>query len=85
MRRMAYVTSTIGEGSSMNHSTRNCYNCLHTKVCHMRIELAKQVNRFKYLAATPEEVKNTNAERPVEALNIVVAQTCTEFVVEAKK
>lgn len=58
---------------------RNCYNCTHTKVCHMRIELAKQINRFKYLAATPAEVRNTNAELTVTALDTVVAQTCTEF------
>lgn len=45
----------------------------------MRIELTKQINRFKYLAATPEEVKNTNAELPTAALDTVVAQTCTEF------
>ena len=45
----------------------------------MRIELAKQVNRFKYLAATAAEVKNTNAEQSVAILDTAVAQTCTEF------
>lgn len=62
-----------------DRNDRNCYNCIHTKVCHMRIELAKQINRFKYLAATPEEVKNTNAELPATVLDTVVARTCTEF------
>ena len=62
---------------------RNCYNCTHTKVCHMRIELAKQINRFKYLAATSTEVKNTNAELTVAAFDTVVAQTCTEFAPSA--
>lgn len=45
----------------------------------MRIELTKQVHRFQYLAATPEEVKNTNAELPATALDTIVARTCTEF------
>jgi hypothetical protein len=73
------MTNTEWLRSMSAPNDRNCYNCAHTKVCHMRIELAKQINRFKYLAATPEEVKNTNAELPVAALDAVVAQTCTEF------
>ena len=70
---------TESKQSFISLAPRNCYNCTHTKVCHMRIELAKQINRFKYLAATSEEVRNTNAELTVTAFDTVVAQTCTEF------
>ena len=62
---------------------RSCYSCLHSHVCHMRIELAKQINRFKYLAATPLEVENTNAEITTEHVFAAVSRACTEYQLES--
>ena len=58
---------------------RTCSNCLHSRTCHMRIELSKQINRFKYLAMTKEEVANTTAETTVGELYHTLCRACTQY------
>jgi len=45
----------------------------------MRIELSKQINRFKYLAMTKEEVANTTAETTVGELYHTLCRACTQY------
>ena len=58
---------------------RHCYHCTNSRTCHMRIELAKQIARFKLLAASPDEVANTSAEDTADGLFVAAALACTEW------
>ena len=61
----------------------NCYSCTHCDTCYMRIQLARAVQSFKYLASDSIEAKNAGTKSSVNSLWVTLAKACTKF--ESKK
>ena len=62
---------------------RDCAHCTNNPTCWGRIELARTVQGFKYLAMTESEAKNIGALNTVNAIYQAFAGACNEW--EKKK
>ena len=57
----------------------NCYSCIHSKTCFMRIQTARTIQSFKLLAEDSVEAKNMSRKKSVGDLWQVLADACTAF------
>lgn len=57
----------------------NCFSCLHSRTCFMRIEVTRTIQSFKLLAEDSIEAKNTNRTHSVGDMWGTIAGACTEY------
>ena len=67
--------------SSHNPPSRSCSECTHTMVCHLRITLAREINRFMLLAEPEDHAAGTPGN--TNDLFASLAACCTAYTPKA--